>query len=156
MGTIKGPIAKRKYSDTILAAVIGRISSEQDRINGIREKNRSLSVIIVGAVIGYSATSIGKPIGTTIPVILGIASTIIVAVFALQDRILHGYRHGWLESDIRTRKYIWGKLGDNEFKPLEYLKSDESGAGFFSKSTGWLYVVLFIGSLGSIFFPFIK
>ena len=141
-----------KYSDAIIVTALARVSSEMDRIASIRQKNQSFALAIVGAVLAFSATSTS----TAIPVLIGIAATLVVAAFAWQDRVLHRYRHGWFKSDMRTREYIWGTLGEDDFKPLEYRRKDEESAEFFSKSSGWLYVVLFLGGTASTLLPFMK
>ncbi len=137
----------RKYTDALLCAAMAKITAELNRINDLRSKNRTITIVFVGAILGYSI----EKADVFTAVFLSIAAMLVVLCQAWQEYILHKYQHGWHGVDRRTRSYIQRTLDDDCFTLLEYKKEDEKKAERFSKTSGWIFVLLFLGSAGVLF-----
>lgn len=133
------------YSDALLAAAMEKITASQNRVNDLRSRNRTITIIFVGAILGYS---LEKADGI-VAVLLPIAAILVVLAQYWQEHILHRYQHGWQALDERTRKYISGTLIEDNFRLLDYHKQDERKA-WFSSTSGWIFVLLFLGSFGTL------
>ncbi len=90
----------KKYSDQLLSAALTKITAEQDRINDIRSKNRTITIVVVGAVLGYCI----KVDDLQSSIFLTLAAILVVLAQTWQEYILHKYRHGWHGIDKRTRQ----------------------------------------------------
>jgi hypothetical protein len=122
----------------ILSAAMGRLQTEIGRIEDIRGRNRQIAIIAVGAAIGFMV----KEQELANIVIVGIAALVVSCLFWFHDHRLHSYSYAWNNVDVRLRQYLQGKIGAEELKLLEYNKSDEKKAKFWSTSSGPIYLTL--------------
>jgi hypothetical protein len=136
---------------TIIAAAIARIQAEIGRIENLRSKNRQVSIIVGGAIIGFAI----KESSLANVFAISFVSIVVMFVFYYQDLRLHRYRHGWNAVDKRIRKYVRGEIDATELRLLEYDNEAEKTAELFSKSSGLTYIVIIVGSILTAIYKYI-
>ena len=127
----------------VIASAIGKIESEIGRIEDMRAKNRQLSIIVCGAVIGFM---IKEQFIHNI-VLMAFSEVLVALVYWYQDFRLHRYRHGWNAVDKRIRKFVRGEISEKEARLLDYDYDAENKAKFLSRSSGLTYLILIMGGV---------
>lgn len=135
----------------IIASAIDRIQNEMGRLEDLRSKNRNLSIIVAGAIIGFA---IKEQVFQNI-IAMSVGAVLTTILFWYQDYQLHKFRHGWHGVDLRLKDYIRGVITEDKYVFLEYRPDDEKNATFFSKSSSFTYVILILGALFMLFYKYI-